>query len=201
MAHGLLAAERGHDLGRGVELDSEAVVVKAGRRLAELVRALVARVLMRSGIARGGGKRLDDGLGSRQVGVADPEADHVDPFAPLLRDLSLELGEQVRRDGVEPLRELHSRNSSASSTVQISSAGPVRVARPSASSTWRSPPARCTVTGLSHQPLATAAALAATALVPEESVSPAPRSQTPTVMSFLPSTCTSCTFVRSGKRS
>ena len=85
--------------------------------------------------------------------------------------------------------------------MQISSAGPVSVASPSRSSTCRSPPARCTVTGLSHQPLATQAALAATALVPDESVSPAPRSQTPTVMSCSPSTRTSWTFVRSGKRS
>ena len=93
MANGLLASQRGHDLGRGVELDSEAVAVKAGRRLAELFRALVARVLVRSGIAGSGGKRLDDGPGGRQVGVADPEADHVDPFAPLLHDLPLELCE------------------------------------------------------------------------------------------------------------
>ena len=58
-----------------------------------------------------------------------------------------------------------------------------------------------TVTGLSHQPFATAAALAATALVPEALVSPAPRSQTPTVSSCSPSTRTSWTFVRSRKRS
>ena len=58
-----------------------------------------------------------------------------------------------------------------------------------------------TVTGLSHQPFATAAAAAATALEPEALVSPAPRSQTSTVSSFGPSTRTSWTFVRSGKRS
>ena len=58
-----------------------------------------------------------------------------------------------------------------------------------------------TVTGLSHQPFATAAAAAATALEPEALVSPAPRSQTSTDSWFGPSTRTSWTFVRSGKRS
>ncbi len=48
----------------------------------------------------------------------------------------------------------------------------------SSSATSRSPPARWTVTGLVHQPCRTAAPATATALVPEESVSPAPRSQT-----------------------
>src|SRR6185437_3038277 len=196
-----LAAERRDDLRAWVELDAEPGLVEVGRRLTELVRAVVGRVLVRYGVAGTGSKRLDHRLRCRQVGVANAEADHVDAGRALLGDLPLELGEQVRRHRVEPAREPHNANSSASSTVQISSAGPVSVASPSCSSTWRSPPARCTVTGLSHHPFATAAALAATALVPEESVSPAPRSQTPTVMSWSPSTRTSWTFVRSAKRS
>ena len=63
------------------------------------------------------------------------------------------------------------------------------------------PRRRWTVTGLSHHPRATATAAVATALVPDERVSPAPRSQTATVRSRGLSTRTSCTFVRSGKRS
>ena len=58
----------------------------------------------------------------------------------------------------------------------------------------------CTVTGLSHQPLTIAADATATALDPDALVSPAPRSQTATVTSCGPSTRTSWTFVRSGKR-
>src|SRR5215213_497905 len=58
----------------------------------------------------------------------------------------------------------------------------------------------CTVTGLSTQRFATASAASATALVPDAEVSPAPRSQTLTVSACGPSTRTSCTFVRSGKR-
>src|SRR5205814_2617191 len=141
-----------------VELDAETATVEAGRCLAELLRAPIARVLVRSRIVRRLGERGDDGLGCREVGIADPEADHVDPRSLLLGDLPLELCEQVRGDLVEPTGELHSSNSGASSIRQISSAGPVRTARPSASSTWRSPPTRWTVTGLSHQPLATPAA-------------------------------------------
>src|SRR4051794_5092141 len=91
-------------------------------------------------------------------------------------------------------------SSGESPTVQISSASPVRTARPSAISTSSTPPASVTVTGLVHQPLATAAAAAATELVPEDCVSPAPRSHTPTRSACGPSTATSWTFVRSGKR-
>ena len=74
-----------------------------------------------------------------------------------------------------------------------------RACRPR-SSTRSSPPGRHTVTGLSHQPCATAAAAAATALEPDDDVSPAPRSQTDTRRVCGPSTSTSWTLVRSGKR-
>ena len=57
-----------------------------------------------------------------------------------------------------------------------------------------------TVTGLSHQPFAIAADATASALEPEALVSPAPRSQTSAVTSCGPSTRTSWTLVRSGKR-
>ena len=71
----------------------------------------------------------------------------------------------------------------------------------SSSSTRSSPPGIRTVTGVSHQPFTIAAHATATALEPEALVSPAPRSQTATVTSCGPSTRTSWTFVRSGKRS
>ena len=48
--------------------------------------------------------RLDDVRVGRRVGVADPEADHVDPGLALVGDLALELGEHVGRDRLEPLR-------------------------------------------------------------------------------------------------
>ncbi len=57
------------------------------------------------------------------------------------------------------------------------------------------------MTGLSHQPFATAAAAAATELEPDAVVSPAPRSQIPMRSSCGPTTRTNWTLVRSGKRS
>ena len=62
VADRLLAAERGHDLRGRVELDAEALAVEAGRGLAELVRAVVRRVLVRARVARGLGQRVDHGL-------------------------------------------------------------------------------------------------------------------------------------------
>ena len=100
-------------------------------------------------------------------------------------DERLSLNETLREfelpsDGTTPRR---------SPAEQISSAGPTSVIRASSSSSTRSsPPGMRTVTGLSHQPFATAAAAAATALEPDALVSPAPRSQTSTVSSFGPST-------------
>src|SRR5438105_1197645 len=201
MGNGFLAAKGGDDLRARVKLDVEAVAVEPRDGLAKLGGAVVRGVLVRGRVAGGGGERAHHGLRGRQVGVSDPEADHVDPLAALGGNLALELGKEVGRHLVEAAGELHQANSSESSSEQISSAGPVSVARPPSSSTARSPPGRCTVTGLSHQPRATATAAAATELVPDESVSPAPRSQTPTVSSCGPSTRTSWTLMRSGKRS
>jgi hypothetical protein len=55
--------------------------------------------------ALGGG---DDRLERRHVGIADPEADHVDPGGALRRHLALQLGEQVRRDLLEAVTRSHS---------------------------------------------------------------------------------------------
>jgi hypothetical protein len=51
-----------------------------------------------AGIGDRGLHRLDHVPERRLVGVADAEADHVDPGLALDRDLALELGEHVRRD-------------------------------------------------------------------------------------------------------
>ena len=71
--------------------------------------------------------------------------------------------------------------------MQISSAGPVSVARRRhAARPSRSPPARCTVTGLSHQPLATQRRAGGDRARARGERLPAPRSQTPTAMSCSP---------------
>ncbi len=43
----------------------------------------------------------------RKVGVADAEADDVDPGRSALGDLALDAGEQVRRQALHALRESH----------------------------------------------------------------------------------------------
>ena len=61
--------------------------------------------------------RLDDVRIGRRVGIADPEADHVDPRRLLVGDLALELGEHVGRNRLEALGWVGERH------------GPARLAR------------------------------------------------------------------------
>ena len=87
----------------GVDLDPEAAVVEVGEGLAELVAAAVARVLV---VGRVGDRllhRLDDVRVGRLVGVADPEADHVDAGGALVGDLPLEFLEHVGRHRLQAL--------------------------------------------------------------------------------------------------
>ena len=107
----LLAAERRHNLCARIELDAEAVAVEAGRRLPKLLRTVVGRVLVGRRVAGPGDQGVHDRLRGRQVGIADPQADHVDALSLLLGELALELGEEVRRNRVEAFREPHSRSS------------------------------------------------------------------------------------------
>ena len=108
MRNALLPAENRDHLGVRVDPDPEAPVVEVRHSRAELVGAAVRRILVRARAARSAGERLDHRLRRRQVGVADAEADHVDAGLLPLLDLALELGEEVGRNGVEPLREPHS---------------------------------------------------------------------------------------------
>ena len=103
-------------------------------------------------------------------------------------------------------------SSSLSSQVNISSAGPVmNTRRPSltllappalrsdaSTSIVRSPPSRCTVTGLAASPSRTAAAPTAVAPVPHAWVSPTPRSHTRMRTEPSASTRMNSTFTRLG---
>ena len=82
----LLGADRRDHLGLGVDLDAEAAVVEAGERVAELLAAAVRGVLVRCRVGDGRLHRLDDVREGRRVGIADPEADHVDPGRLLVGD-------------------------------------------------------------------------------------------------------------------
>jgi hypothetical protein len=72
---------------------------------------MVGRVPVSRRVAGACDQGVHDGPRRRKVGVADPEADHVDALASLLRELAFQLGEEVRRDRVEPLGEPHSGSS------------------------------------------------------------------------------------------
>ena len=99
----LLGADRRDHLGLGVDLDPEALAVEVGEGLAELGAAAVARVLLVAGLGDRLLHRLDDVRVGRLVGVADPEADHVDAGGALVGDAPLELGEHVRRHRLQAL--------------------------------------------------------------------------------------------------
>ncbi len=112
----LLGAEQWHHLGIGVEPDAEPALVEVHHGGAKLERAAVAGVLVTSGVVR----RLREGRHDVRrrgcVGVADAQADDVCAGRPACGDLALDLGEQVRRQALNALREPHqamwSRNSS-----------------------------------------------------------------------------------------
>ena len=86
------------------------------------------------------------------------------------------------------------------SPLKAEKAGPViNALSPSCHSIVRSPPGRCTSTGLAHSPLHIAATAQAVAPVPQAIVSPLPLSQTRMRISCSPSTCANSIFALSGK--
>ena len=102
-----LAAKDGDDLGFRVDVDAEPLLVEGRNCAAKRVQSAVCRVPVRRRVRGCVPERADHRLGRREVGVADPEADHVDALAPLLLDLPLQLGEEVGRNEVESLCEPH----------------------------------------------------------------------------------------------
>ncbi len=179
----------------GSRVDAEPPLIERRHRLAKPRPAAVGRVLV--GV---GQRHLALGLchhhvGSGQVGVADAERDHVDAGSLALGDLSLQLGEQVRREILDALGEPHLERLQLGHEQWIKGACRAR-ARPGRScgcsaassiSITSVPPSVCTVTGEATSPAVTAATAAAVEPLPDESVSPAPRSHTRMRMSFGPS--------------
>ena len=218
----LLGADRRDHLGLGVDLDAEAPVVEVGERAPELLPASVRRVVVGAGVGHRGLHRLDDVRKGRMVGIADPQADHVDAGRPLVGDLALELGEHVGRDRLEALgwvgeghrpSRLAARADARPTNPQgpgrtpatarrrtRATAEPVRVTSSSGPiSTVSSPPSSSTVIGLARH-ARNAATAAPLAPVPDESVSPTPRSKI-RARTVEPSARQNETFVRFGKSS
>ena len=103
----LLRPDRRDDLALTVERDVEPALVEIAHRAAEVLAAAVRGVLVRLGLGHGLLHRLDDQRRRRPVGVADAEADHIDPRGPLLGDLALELGEGIWGDALQALTRFH----------------------------------------------------------------------------------------------
>jgi hypothetical protein len=102
-----LRSDEGLDLLVGIECDPEPPLVERRDRRPELRHPRIRRVTMGSGIAGRLGKGLDDMRRCRQIGIADAEADDVCAARPRLRDLPIDLREQVRGEFLDPFRSPH----------------------------------------------------------------------------------------------
>ncbi len=106
VAEPLLGADGGDDLGVGVEIDVEAPLVEVGHRLAQLGDAAARRVPVVAGVVGCFGELVDGDLGRGQVGVAEPEVDHIGARSPCLHLQPIDDGEDVWGHPGDPT-ELH----------------------------------------------------------------------------------------------
>ncbi len=107
MADALLGADKGHHFLRRVERHAETALVPRRNGLAELGQSLRLGVTVVGGLARGLLERGKDVRRRRQVGIADAERDDVDALGLLRRDLLADLGEEVWRELLDAVGELH----------------------------------------------------------------------------------------------
>jgi len=108
VAEALLGADRADDLGLGVERDAEPALVESGDRGPQLGDAARGRVAVVAGVVRRLGELLDRDARRGDVGVAEPEVDHV-ASGPAGLDLEpVDDREDVRRQAGDAT-ELHHR--------------------------------------------------------------------------------------------
>ena len=93
----LLGPDGRDDLGLGVEGHAEAAHVEVGDGLAQLRDAPAGRVPVVAAVVHGLAELVDRGLRRRQVGVAEPEVDHVLAGSPGLHLQPVDDREDVRR--------------------------------------------------------------------------------------------------------
>ena len=111
MREPLLRADRVQDLAVGVELDAEASAVEVGRRRAAGSESRATRSIGGSEDgARRLGQLLDGDVRGREVGVPEPEVDHVLALVAKVGRQRRDVREDVRRERVDP-PELHAGHS------------------------------------------------------------------------------------------
>ena len=107
MADALLGPDQGENLGVGVELDAEAIVVPFGYGPAHLRQSVGLGVAVVGRILRCRQQTVDDGLRRGNVRVADAEGHHVGPGGPLGRDDAGDLHEGIGRQFPQTFRKVH----------------------------------------------------------------------------------------------
>ena len=109
----LLRPDEGEHLRLGVELDAEPPPVERRDRLSEVAEAVVGGIPVGRGIRRRLPQCLDDVRGRGKVRVPYPERDDIGSCRSPLGDLPIELGEQVRRERLDPAGQPHRRTPAA----------------------------------------------------------------------------------------
>ena len=104
----LLRPDQGEDLGVGIEVDSIPRLAEGRDRPPQLGRPLVEGILVKGRVLHVVLKAADDRRGRGPIGIAHPQVDHVAARGDGGLLLLVDLGEEVRRKLLEPLR-LHER--------------------------------------------------------------------------------------------
>ena len=114
-----LGAERGDDLGLGIELHAEAALVIGGLGPAQPGDAARRGIAVGARTPDGVLQLLDDMGGRRQVGIAHAEVDDVGPGIARLGLRAVDLLEDIGRQSADAVEIFHGPGSSAVSRVRL----------------------------------------------------------------------------------
>ena len=103
----LLGAQRGDDLGLGIELDAETPLVIGGLGAPQPGNSPRRRITVGAGLADGLLQLFDDMVGRRQIRVAHAEIDDVGSAIAGSRLGAIDLLEDVRRQTTDAVKFFH----------------------------------------------------------------------------------------------
>ena len=104
MSYALLRADQRHHLVIRVERHLEAALVPGSDRCPKLGQAVVIGIAVTARIGDRLLRRLDDVRWAGQIRIADAQTDDVEAGCALLRYAPVNLGEQIGREVLDPLR-------------------------------------------------------------------------------------------------